>query len=88
MSDAVVAHIHLKRETGFHYFIAGEGDVVKMDRKTKEKTVIHSHAFTPERGFFYFLNNEGNVAKTVRVPRKKKEVVPPPPAEPVPAPVA
>jgi len=68
-----VANVKLTRKPGFHYFINGAGDIVEMDRKTKERKTVHTHTFTPEKGFIYFLTPNG-IGKSPRVPRKKKEL--------------
>lgn len=81
--STVVANTNIQREKGCHYYCDGQGDVLKLNRATKEKGVAIANAFTPEKGFFYFINDGGNVAKTVRVARKKKEVVPATDATPV-----
>jgi hypothetical protein len=71
--STVVAKTNIKRQEGFRYFISGS-DVVAQDRKTKDRTVVASGAFVPEKGFFYFLTADGNVAKTIRVTRGKKVI--------------
>ena len=80
-STVIAPHIKITREKGCHYYANGKGDILKLNRGTKEVTTVHAHAFTPEKGFFYFINDQGHIAQTIRVTRKKKEVV----AEPVPA---
>lgn len=67
----------LVKENGYRYYIAGEGNIMKQSRATKEKSVAMANVFVPEKGFFYFLDANGNVGRTVRVPRGKKPVVVP-----------
>jgi len=81
--STVVGHVKITREKGCHYYCDGQGNVLKLNRATKEKSTAHAHAFVPEKGYFYFINDQGHVAKTVRVARKKKETTTPVAAQPV-----
>ena len=76
-----VAKAGVKRESGYLYYLDGNGNVtrVKMARRgqkvDKKKEVVAKTAVKKEAGYLYFIDKQGDVAraKMVRGGKKKKK---------------
>ena len=55
--------LNFNRKKGKIYYVNSDGELVEMDRITKDKTIIPGSRAEKCKGYFYFLNKEGNIAR-------------------------
>ena len=59
--EVLVLNFNRKKEN--IYYVNSDGELVEMDRITRDKTIIPGSRVNKCRGYFYFLNKEGNIAR-------------------------
>lgn len=60
----VVKVLNVKRMPGYLYFINTDGDVARVKKGSKNKSVVKKTTVKREKGYLYYLNKDGNIARS------------------------